>query len=145
MANTNLALDGTASQSSTGFGGVASRAIDGNTNGAYGGGSVTHTNGGAFNFWQVQLAKESNIDQIVIHNRTDCCQSRTGQFRVSVFDGNPDAGGTEVFAFNNPGALGNAPLSIDVQGMDPNVRGNYVRVAIDPAANRPHPGRHGSC
>ena len=39
----NLALNGTASQISTNYGGVASSAIDNNTSGNYGDSTVTHT------------------------------------------------------------------------------------------------------
>ena len=39
----NVAPQGTASQSTTGFGGNAARANDGNTNGVFGGGSITHS------------------------------------------------------------------------------------------------------
>jgi alpha-L-fucosidase len=39
----NLALGRPAAQSSTGWSAPASRAVDGNTDGNFGGGSVTHT------------------------------------------------------------------------------------------------------
>ena len=64
MAVVNLALGGTASQSSTGFGGVASRAIDGNRNGTYNAGSVTHTlTGPQPVFWEVDLGSDSHIEE----------------------------------------------------------------------------------
>ncbi len=141
----NLAPAGTASQSSLSAGGVPSRAIDNNTSGHWPHASTTHTEDNAFSWWQVALAQESNIDQIVLHNRSDCCGSRLGQFRVSVFDGDPGAGGTEVFFFNHPGTVaqgGNLP--IDVQAMDPDVRGDYIRVAIDPASASGVPGMEGN-
>ncbi len=84
----NLALSGTASQSSTGWGGVPSRGIDNNTNGAYGSGSVTHTQNNNPSWWQVELAQTSNIDQIVIWNRTDCCTNRLSNFTLSVLNEN---------------------------------------------------------
>ena len=71
----NLALasnGGVATQSSTrAAGGAASRAIDGNTNGSFGGNSVTHTDQATpFTWWQVELAVHSAIDEIVLFNRT---------------------------------------------------------------------------
>ena len=83
----NLALNGSASQSSTSFGAIASRAIDGNSNGGFGSGSVTHTAPDADAWWQVRLSQTSDINQIVIHNRTDnCCLSRLSNYTVSVLN-----------------------------------------------------------
>lgn len=75
-AQTNVARGKPASQSSTAYGGDASRAVDGNTNGNYGANSVTHTNSGAREYWQVDLRGPYTITQIVIHHRTDCCTDR---------------------------------------------------------------------
>ena len=86
----NLSLSGRATQTSTDYEGEASRAIDGNTNGAYSGDSVTHTAGGvAGEWWQVVLNSPTNIGDIKIFNRTDaCCTSRLSNFTVLVGDGN---------------------------------------------------------
>src|SRR5205814_7522659 len=68
----NVARQGKASQSSTAHGGVASRAIDGNTSGTYNDGGQTHTKEGETNpWWQVDLGKDFPIESIVIYNRTD--------------------------------------------------------------------------
>jgi hypothetical protein len=68
----NLAASGTASQSSTGHGGSAERAIDGNTNGNYSeGNSVTHTASEADPWWELDLGQERLIDEVVVHHRTD--------------------------------------------------------------------------
>jgi hypothetical protein len=82
----NLARTGVATQSSTGFGGVASRGIDGNTNPNYGGGSITHTNGEAGGWWEVDLGAAYVLSRIVLWNRSDCCAHRLTNFRVTVFD-----------------------------------------------------------
>lgn len=59
IEGTNLALAGHATQSSTGYDGVARRAIDGSTNGRYSALSTTHTGGhgegDAEPWWQVRL------------------------------------------------------------------------------------------
>jgi VCBS repeat-containing protein len=141
----NLALAGTATQSNTSSGGVPSRAIDGNTNGTWGVGSTTHTNNNSFNWWQVQLPEVSNIEDIMLFNRADCCGSRLAQVRVSVFDGNPGAGGTEVFFFNHPGQVAQGgSLSIDVGALQPGVMGDYIRVAIDPTSAAGDAGMEGN-
>ncbi len=69
----NLARTGTATQSSTWHGAVASRAIDGNTHGYFSHGSVSHTAGhGATDpepWWQVKLAEPDEIGTIKVFNR----------------------------------------------------------------------------
>ena len=84
----NVALKGKASQSSTGSGGVASRAIDGNTNGTYTDGSSTHTQEGTDDpWWEVDLGREVPIETIVVWNRTDgALGSRLANFTVRVLD-----------------------------------------------------------
>lgn len=83
----NLALNGKASQSSTAHGGVASRAIDNNTNGKYGAGSTTHTNAEDNAWWELELEEISNVVSIEIYNRTDgCCVERLSNYTVTVLD-----------------------------------------------------------
>src|SRR5262249_52578221 len=68
----NLAVKGTAEQSSTDFDGPARLAIDGNTDGRYyEAKSTTHTRTEANPWWEVKLAEARPIDQVVIWNRTD--------------------------------------------------------------------------
>lgn len=86
---TNIALTGTATQSSTNsnWGKEAHLAIDGDTNGNYGGGSVTVTNDEENPWWQVDLGSEQVIGEIKVFNRTDgCCAARMSNFTVSVID-----------------------------------------------------------
>lgn len=80
-------LVGIATQSSTGSGGDASRAIDGNTDGNFGAGSVTHTSGTDIPFWEVDLNDVYEVDRVVIWNRTDCCGERLTNFEVLALDG----------------------------------------------------------
>lgn len=94
----NLAIDGQAEQSSTAYGGIASRAIDDNTNGTYRNQSVTHTNNDTNAWWKVELAQTSNINQIIIYNRTDnCCTSRLANFSVSVLNEDNDVVWTQFY------------------------------------------------
>ena len=80
----NLAVGQRASQSSTAAGGNPARAVDGNTNGTYGRGSVTHTAAEADPYWQVDLGRLARVNKIRIFNRTDCCQDRLGTVRIFV-------------------------------------------------------------
>jgi hypothetical protein len=80
----NLAKGTTASQSSTLLGAAASRAIDGNTDGNFWNGSVTHTNFETGAWWQVDLGVPYPIGTVVVANRTDCCSDRLSDFDVLV-------------------------------------------------------------
>lgn len=82
----NLALGKATNQSGTDFGGLSSRAVDGNRNGDYNAGSVTHTTSGANSWWEVDLGSVQNISSVRIWNRTDCCDQRLSNYWVYVSD-----------------------------------------------------------
>jgi hypothetical protein len=67
----NVARGGTATQSSTDFGGAPERAIDGNEEGEFTAGSVSHTAVSESPWWEVDLGSEMEIDQVVVKPRTD--------------------------------------------------------------------------
>ena len=119
--NTNLALNGTASQSSISSGGSASRAIDNNTNGKWNSGSVTHTKNATNSWWQVDLKQDADINRIQIYNRTDCCSGRLSNFSVSVLDSDNDVVWTRFYA-----DMPSSSLTINLDS-----RGRKVRVNLD--------------
>lgn len=85
----NVALNGTATQSSLASGGKPELAIDGNTDGTYNNGSVTHTaESGSSPWWEVDLGKSQQIELIKIYNRVDCCNERLDNFVVTIYDEN---------------------------------------------------------
>jgi formylglycine-generating enzyme required for sulfatase activity len=68
----NVALKGKAQQNKDAHGGVASRAIDGNTNTSWGGNSITHTPENQPNpWWEVDLKAEVPIERLVVWNRVE--------------------------------------------------------------------------
>jgi hypothetical protein len=88
-AQNNLALNKRATQSSnyTNTSGQPSKAVDGNTDGRWQSGSVTHTQGGQGQnnpWWSVDLGEVYEITQIRIWNRTDCCTQRLDNFKILV-------------------------------------------------------------
>ncbi|MDA1013905.1 MAG: M12 family metallo-peptidase [Planctomycetota bacterium] len=85
---TNVALSGTATQSSTltGSGAVASRAIDGNTNQAYAGASMSVTNFDAQPFWLVTFASAVEVGSIKLFNRSDGSGERLANAIVETLD-----------------------------------------------------------
>ena len=85
----NIATSGEARQSSTGFGGMARRAIDGNTHGIYTRGTSSHTAEGTdlSPWWELDLKSDQSFDRIVVWNRTDGnFGDRMKHFRIRVLD-----------------------------------------------------------
>lgn len=83
----NLALEKLAYQSSEycDFGcGPAKRAVDGNINGDFFKGSVSHTNRQKDASWSVDLEGTYKLRKIVIWNRTDSDSNRLSNFRVCI-------------------------------------------------------------
>lgn len=120
-AASNLALNGTALQSTTAYGGSASRAIDDNTNGNWNTGTITHTSNANNSWWQVELERTSDIEEIVLHNRTNCCSSRLSDFTVSVLDESGSVVWSQFYA-DTPSPSLSIPL---------NQAGKTVRVGLD--------------
>jgi len=73
-----------ASQSSEGWSGRPSRAVDGNTNQRYGHKSCTHTQRSGRPWWKVNLGKPYRVQKVQIWNRSDCCQNRLRNVEVFV-------------------------------------------------------------
>jgi Domain of unknown function (DUF1929)/F5/8 type C domain/Glyoxal oxidase N-terminus/Kelch motif len=132
---TNIAVNKPATQSSTavinGITASANLAVDGNTDGTFANGSVTHTNFDATAWWQVDLGAVQSIQNVVIYNRGDCCPERLSNFYVFVSDtpffssslsitlGQPDVG-----TYFQTGPAGR-PIIVPV-----NRTGRYVRVQL---------------
>lgn len=85
IGSTNLALGRPATQSSTLYT-TAAAAVDGNTDGFFGNGSVTHTSNTLQPWWQVDLGSVQTVGSIKLWNRTDCCPERLSNFYVLVSD-----------------------------------------------------------
>ena len=99
----NIARKGTASQINESHGGVASRAVDGNTTGDYEKNSVTHTETCDSPWWELDLLSNQSIDKIIVWNRTDnALQSRLAGAKVRVLN----AAREEVYSYviENPKA-----------------------------------------
>ena len=131
---TNLALGKAASQSSTLSGNTASKAVDGNTDGNYFDGSITHSSASGPNeWWQVDLGSSATVNSIVVWNRTDCCGARLADYWVFVSD-------TPFGPSDTPGTLQNrAGTWSSHQTVAPNpstaipvpsALGRYVRVQL---------------
>ena len=130
----HLAFGKAATQSSTlATGSAASLAVDGNTNGNFMGGFVTHTNLEANPWWQVDLGASAAVHSIVIWNRTDCCKDRLADYWVFVSDVPFGPGDTPSILQSRPGTWSshqtttpNPSTTIDTGG----IRGRYIRVQL---------------
>ena len=91
-SNTLLSQGKPTSQSTSLQYGEASRAVDGNTNGAWQWSntdttnSLSHTNSETENqaWWQVDLGQSATVNQVKLWNRTDCCGDRLSNFYVFI-------------------------------------------------------------
>jgi alpha-L-fucosidase len=87
VGDPGIAVRKPAQQSSTAYDGTPDRAVDGNTDGTWGNGSVTHTSETQSQpWWQVDLGSSKSINKIAIWNRTDCCGQRLSNYYVIVSD-----------------------------------------------------------
>ncbi|MDE0740404.1 MAG: discoidin domain-containing protein, partial [Planctomycetota bacterium] len=100
------------------------RALDGNTDGQWGGGSVTHTNG-APSWWEVDLRDTYEIWSITIWNRLDCCSERLTDFTVTVLDSDSNV------VFEEVGLDALSQESFELPEID--AEGQFVRISM-PAA-----------
>ena len=122
----NVALDGTATQSTTAYDGDASFAIDGNTNGTYNDGSVSHTDVEVQGtWWMVTLDKSYTIGHVTVYNRTDGYMNRLSNFTIEVLNDIDEVVFTQTLTtYPNP--------SITINTGD--VIGNRVRILQNSAS-----------
>ena len=131
--STNLALNQVATQSSTYGGGLASLAVDGDTTGnSPWSANLQHTQTEYQPWWEVDLGQQSDIDQVNIYNRSDCCQNRVRDFYILVSDApfSPTDSLSEIlnspqvavhFVAGQIGVLGQIPFEVS---------GRYVRIQL---------------
>jgi len=133
----NLAAGKPATQSNTGWGGDASRAVDGNADGNFWDSSVTHTTFDVHAWWQVDLGAVTDIGSVVLYNRTDCCGERLADF--DIFLSNDGSNWWTAASFNGP-APARTALAIRSWGRFVRVqlRGtNYLSLAEVQVLRRP--------
>jgi glucose/arabinose dehydrogenase len=127
----NVAFGKATVQSSTDFGGLASRAVDGNANPLYGGLSITHTAFQRAPYWEVDLGAVYDLSQISLFNRSENLDRLTNYWVLAsenAFNtGNLTAALStlKTWKFQDTGT---APLQKDIAVN--NQRGRYVRVQL---------------
>jgi mono/diheme cytochrome c family protein len=128
----NVARGRTASQSSQFETGAAARAVDGNTDGAWAGNSVSHTQPEANPWWEVDLGRAHDLHALRLWNRTDCCADRLTNFHVFASD-TPMAGRTLAVLLADAtvwrrSITTTAPRALRLDALG--ARGRYVRVQL---------------
>jgi hypothetical protein len=139
-AVTNLAIGKPATQSSTLSGyatASAGAAVDGNTNGGFFSGSVTHTNADTNAWWQLDLGASATVSSIVVWNRTDCCAERLTDYWVFVSDTPFLSTDNSATLFGRPGVFASHQTSApNPSATIPGVAvGRYVRVQLSGTGN----------
>ncbi len=134
--NVALASGGAvATQTSTSSSGVASRGNDGNTNGTYSSGSVTHTAAGVGESWRVDLTDEFALSSINVFNRTDsCCGARLMEFNIDVINDEIGTVSLNPFDFGTPAdGAGGVPGPGLQFNLAPNTIADAVRIVQNAA------------
>jgi alpha-L-fucosidase 2 len=135
----NLALGKAATQSSTGFGGVAGRANDGDTNGNFSSNSVSHTGGDQYAWWDTNLGSASKVVSIEVYNRADCCSALLSDYWVMVSDRpftaglSPTAQAAQSWVWSSHQTTqAGSPTRVSIPG---GKTGQYVRVQLAGTGN----------
>lgn len=120
----NVARNKPTSQSSTGYGVTSAKAVDGNTNTAWGGQSCTHTHRDAQPWWQVDLQKRYEVEGVAVWNRGDCCGSRLNGMKIAV----KPSSGSEVVCGSNKNTVQGFQRYVPCPA---NTVGRYVKVSLN--------------
>jgi hypothetical protein len=131
----NLALGKTATQSSTypGYSTTgAGSAVDGNTDGNFLDGSVSHTNLDANAWWQVDLGASATINSVIVWGRTDCCGSRLSDYWVFISNTPFNATDTPATLQSRAGTWSSHQTSMPnpFTSIPAGVTGRYVRIQL---------------
>ncbi|MHB8914793.1 MAG: galactose-binding domain-containing protein [Thiobacillus sp.] len=128
----NIAVGKSAQQSSA-AGGQAQLAVDGNTDGDFAHGSVSHTGQDANAWLEIDLGAIEPIDSVRIWNRTDCCGERLRDYWLFISEQPFLAGDTAAVLRSRPSVWGQVNLTpnpkstIETSG----VQGRYIRVQLN--------------
>jgi len=115
----NISMGRPVRESSSVFGSVPSRATDGRLSGAFGDGTLTHTNAVVGEWLEVDLLYPQSVSLVKVYNRTDCCSGRLNGVKVELRDTPCDRLGP-VVAQSNP--IANAGAVVDVPFQDQRAR-----------------------
>jgi hypothetical protein len=114
-----------ATQSTTGWGGAASRAVDGDTNGKYSAGHCTHTNG-VNSWWKVDLGTIQTVGEVKVFGRTDWVSERLNGMKVRIGNDATNVANNAACYTLNKGALNGSCNSKKGRFLSVNGPGKYM-------------------
>lgn len=129
----NVAQDKAAYQSSTWSGSFTypGNAVDGDTDGDFWSGHVSHTALDENAWWYVDLGEAYDIGSITLWNRTDCCGERLSDFFVAVLaEGSTNVGAIDAPTVWREDFAGTAGLTTTFTPPE-GTAGRYVKVQLD--------------
>lgn len=85
-ATVDYALGAPTDESSVARGAGSHLAVDGDTDGVFADGSVTHTDADPYSWWTIDLGASRKLGRIVVWNRTDCCGDQLADYWVFLSD-----------------------------------------------------------
>jgi len=133
LKSVNLALNKRAQQSGGIGAGQASLAVDGNNDGNFVNGSVTHSSNDPNAWLDIDLGSSQDIDALRIWNRTDCCSYRLDNYFVFISDkpflpsDNVSTLRARPGTWSQQGSQGNPKVTINTG----RVQGRYVRLQFN--------------
>jgi hypothetical protein len=132
----NLALGKEARESSD-AGAPASLAVDGNTNGIFSQGSVSHTLRDTNAWMDIDLGASEQIDNVTVWNRTDCCGYCLNDFWLFISNRPFERTDTALILSKRPDTWGQQNFAPSTKGViaTHGQRGRYVRIQL-PGAER---------
>ena len=112
------------------------RAIDGDTNGNWGGNSVAHTESEEEPWVQVDIGFVDMITHVTLYNRTDCCGERLNDYHVFISE-NPFVGTliSELQSELGVWEYANAIAPNPSEDIIVNQNGRYVRFQVNNSGN----------
>ncbi|KAK7138555.1 hypothetical protein R3I93_015859 [Phoxinus phoxinus] len=122
----NLALGATAVQSSTWGGAGAQRAVDGNRDSIWSGGSCSHTNGDRDPWWRVDLGKAYEVTRVSITNRGDGYAERINGAQIRIGNSLDNEGNNNELA----ATVVSIPTGVTETFMFKPINGQYVNIYI---------------
>lgn len=127
----NIAIGKSVRQSSAG-GGDARLAVDGNTDGDYTHGSVSHSGRDANAWLEIDLGQVELIDSLRIWNRTDCCGERLSDYWIFISEAPFLASDTAPILQTRKSVWSQLNLTPNPKSTikTPRVKGQYVRVQL---------------
>ncbi|KAK7125199.1 hypothetical protein R3I94_019288 [Phoxinus phoxinus] len=122
----NLALGATAVQSSTWGGAGAQRAVDGNRDSIWSGGSCSHTDADRDPWWRVDLGKAYEVTRVSITNRGDGYAERINGAQIRIGNSLDNEGNNNELA----ATVVSIPTGVTETFMFKPINGQYVNIYI---------------